>query len=316
MLNVLEAFFRRPILHLIPLGLMLALGAASVLNAEKSYISEGALSVTNTSLLADLTNSQQNAGLNFESPATVTARQINELLGTRDFLDGVIADAGLESMVSAGSLSRDEVRAWTGASADGDSIVRIRATTGNPELSYRLADSTINSYRTWVIDADVAQSTSTETSIESRVAEKQAAADAADNAVREKILEQPDVDIEERSLVDQQEFAILQDNATRAREQLVAAQDALDAAKLTTDQAAAVVEQRIRLLDAPEEPTFAAGGIKKAALSLIIFGVLGCVLSLISVVVSATLDRTIRVPNDVTSKFGVDVLAVVPETSR
>jgi len=34
------------------------------------------------------------------------------------------------------------------------------------------------------------------------------------------------------------------------------------------------------------------------------------------VVLVAALDRTIRVPNDVEAKFGVDVLAVVPETSR
>ena len=49
---------------------------------------------------------------------------------------------------------------------------------------------------------------------------------------------------------------------------------------------------------------------------MILFGVLGAMLSLALVVVSATLDRTIRVPNDITAKFGLDVLAVVPETSR
>ena len=116
--------------------------------------------------------------------------------------------------------------------------------------------------------------------------------------------------------IDQQDFTRLQDNADRAREQLVAAQDQLDAAKLRSDQAAAVVEQRIRVLDTPELPTAPTAGLRKAVISMMIFGVLGCVLSLASVVVAATLDRTIRVPGDVSSKFGVDVLAVVPETKR
>jgi capsular polysaccharide biosynthesis protein len=40
------------------------------------------------------------------------------------------------------------------------------------------------------------------------------------------------------------------------------------------------------------------------------------VLSLALVLVTATLDRTIRVPNDITAKYGLDVLAVVPNMRR
>ena len=48
-------------------------------------------------------------------------------------------------------------------------------------------------------------------------------------------------------------------------------------------------------------------------LTVIIFGVLGTLLALASVIAAATLDRTIRVPCDITAKFGLDVLAVVPD---
>ena len=51
-------------------------------------------------------------------------------------------------------------------------------------------------------------------------------------------------------------------------------------------------------------------------MTLILFGVLGVMLSLALVVVTATLDRTIRIPNDITARFGLDVLAVVPDTKR
>ena len=68
MLNILEAFFRRPILHLLPLILMLGLGVASVVNMKQQYRSVGTLSVTNESLLADLTNAASTAGLDFDKP--------------------------------------------------------------------------------------------------------------------------------------------------------------------------------------------------------------------------------------------------------
>jgi capsular polysaccharide biosynthesis protein len=315
MLNFLEAFFRRPVLHLLPVVLMLAVGVASVLNIKQQYGSVGTLSVTNESLLADLTNASQSA-VSFESAATVTARQINELLRTDQFLNDVVSDAGVGDLVKQGLLTLDQVRAWTSAAADGDNIVRVGAVTRSPELSYRLSDATINSYRDWVVEADVNQSTTTETSLEARVAEKQAAADAADAAVRAKILEQPDVEIKERSLVDQQDFLRLQDASDRAQAQLVQAQDALDAAKLQTDQASAVVAQRLRVLDAPAVPLAPNGRIRQAAMTMLVFIFLGLVLSLVSVIISASLDRTIRVPNDITSRFGVDVLAVVPNTAR
>ena len=70
------------------------------------------------------------------------------------------------------------------------------------------------------------------------------------------------------------------------------------------------------MLDEPEPALAPQGRLKKAAITMIVFGVLGTILSIVTVVVSATLDRTIRVPNDITSKFGVDVLAVVPDTAR
>jgi capsular polysaccharide biosynthesis protein len=315
-LNVLEAFFRRPVLHLLPLILMLGVGVASVVNMKQQYRSVGTLSVTNESLLADLTDATQSGGIGIDNPATVTARQINELLRTDDFLDEVVEDAGLTSLVESGSITRDKVRAWTGALADGESIVRVGATSESPELSFRLADATIKSYKDWVIASDVSQSTTTETSLETRVAEKQAALDAANTAVADKILEQPGTEIEDRSPIDRQEIERLQGLAVRANDQLVAAEDALDAAKLSTDQAAAIVEQRLQVLDEPAPALAPEGRLKNAAITMIVFGVLGIILSIATVVVSATLDRTIRVPNDITSKFGVDVLAVVPDVAR
>ena len=51
--------------------------------------------------------------------------------------------------------------------------------------------------------------------------------------------------------------------------------------------------------DPPDTPFAPEPRLKKAVLTLVIFGVLGLLLSLASVIVAATLDRTIRVPGDI-----------------
>ena len=107
-----------------------------------------------------------------------------------------------------------------------------------------------------------------------------------------------------------------QDAADRAQAQLQQSQDALDAARLQTDQAAAVVNQRLKVLDSPEVPVAPAGRLQGAVLTGAVFFFLGLVLSLASVIISSFLDRTVRVPNDITSRYGVDVLAVVPNIAR
>jgi capsular polysaccharide biosynthesis protein len=77
-----------------------------------------------------------------------------------------------------------------------------------------------------------------------------------------------------------------------------------------------VVTRQLRTIDEPPMPTFPTAGLRKAAMTIGMFGVLGAMLSLGTVVLAATLDRTIRIPNDVSAKFGVEVLAVVPSARR
>ena len=96
--------------------------------------------------------------------------------------------------------------------------------------------------------------------------------------------------------------------------QLVAAQDALDTAKVQTDQAAAIVDQRLQVLDPPEQPVRPPADCRRrgddTCSSSVCSG--SCCRSSRSSC-PRSLDRTIRVPNDITGRFGVDVLAVVPE---
>ncbi len=315
MLNILEAFFRRPILHLLPLALMLILAVATVVAGSKEYRAAGTLSVTNTSLLAELTNSPTTA-TGFETAAAVSARQVSELLGTNAFLERIEENADLTALVEQGLITRGDIAADITATADGDNIVRVSSSSNDPELSFRLAAATIESYQGWLVDALRSQGESTEAALTTQRDQKQAAVDEASQQLTAFIDENPDLPITERSVEAQFRYEQLTANYERAQEALDEKQVALDQATLQTAQAPDIVNQRVQVLDEPEAPLAPEGRLKKAVLTVAVFGVLGVLLSLASVVLAAGLDRTIRVPNDITARFGVDVLAVVPNASR
>ena len=131
---------------------------------DKEYRAAGTLSVTNTSLLAEFTNSPTTA-TGFETAAAVSARQVSELLGTNAFLERIEQNADLTELVEQGVITRGDIAADITATADGDNIVRVSSSTNDPELSFRLADATIESYQGWLVDALRSQGESTEAAL-------------------------------------------------------------------------------------------------------------------------------------------------------
>jgi uncharacterized protein involved in exopolysaccharide biosynthesis len=316
MLNILEAFFRRPWLHLMPLILLCALGAASVLSMTPQYRSVGTLNATGESLLNDLTEAANTPGLTFDPPAVVTARQINQLLTTDFFLTKVAQAAGLGTAIDNGTLLKVQIRDYTGASADGDNLVRVGSTSRDPELSERLAKATMTSYVDWVVESEVSESTGSADFLAQQVSETEADVDAAWNDVQQYLLDHPLAENEDAPLAERLPLQRLRDVLNRAEDRHDQALNSRDAAELATAQARVVVQQRLQTVDAPEIPPSPEPRLRKAALTLFLFAAVGAVLSLALVVMTATLDRTIRVPNDITAKFGLDVLAVVPDKRR
>jgi uncharacterized protein involved in exopolysaccharide biosynthesis len=316
MLNILEAFFRRPWLHLLPLILLCALGAASVLSMTPQYRSIGTLNATGESLLNDITEAANTPGLSFDPPAVVTARQINQLLTTDFFLTRVAEEAGLGTAIKDGTLLKAQIRDYTGASADGDNLVRISSTSRNAELSERLARATMTSYVDWVVESEVSESTGSADFLEVQVKETQADAQAAWDEVERYILANPAAETDEGGLAERLELQRKREFANRAEDRHEQALNARDAAELATAQARIVVQQRLQTVDEPEIPVAPQPRLRKAVLTMFLFGAVGAMLSLALVVMTATLDRSIRVPNDITAKFGLDVLAVVPDKHR
>lgn len=317
LLNLLEAFFRRPWLYLLPIVLALAWGGASALSGEKEFRSIGTINATAESILGDLTQAANAPGFTFETPASVTSRHVNELLRTREFLQVVIQEMGLLTEGQRPDpLLLDTVRKSVGAFADGDNLVRIAATTEDPELSQRLAEATMNSYRQWIIDNDIAQSTEAEQFFVNLVEETEAELREAQQALNEYALAHPVDDELTRPLPQRIEIQSLQAVVDRAALQYQSALDKRDEARLASAQARTVVEQRLQVVDEPEVPFAPEPRLRKAVMTVGIFAVLGTMVSVALLVVAAMLDRTVRVPADVEVRLGVEVLAIVPASGR
>ena len=311
-LNFLEAFFRRPWLHLLPLILMLALGAASGFSTKQEFTSTGTITAESSTVIGDLTQSN-NQGFNFDTPATVVARNINELLRTTNFLNVVAGKLQADATDSQKALLREVIAKDVGAGADGDQLVRISSTSERADLSFRLADAVIRSYVETVKANNIAQSDQAVQFFQAQVAEADTARKAAQAQLDKFLVDNGLTEAVQIPAQQQQQINNLQADVDRAESQYDAKLDSLDQAKLASNSAATEVDQRLRVTDPPEQPEAPQPRLKSAVLKLAVFGVLGLLLSLASVIVAATLDRTIRVPGDITAKFDLDVLAVVPD---
>src|SRR5687768_4554554 len=70
-LNILEAFFRRPWLHILPIILLVALGAATAFSKTEEFRAVGTITAEDSTVIGDITQSG-NGGFGFVSPAEAT----------------------------------------------------------------------------------------------------------------------------------------------------------------------------------------------------------------------------------------------------
>lgn len=314
LLHLLETFFRRPILFLLPLILLSALGVMTAMSADEKFRSIGVLNASSGSLLSEITENE--GGFGYERPSVVTARSINQLLGTGLFLNGIIEESGMNEAVEGGLLSHDEVRSSISAEASGDTLVAISASTAVPEWSQRLAAATLNGFRDYVVDNDVADATVRIETYDGLVEESQQRFDGANTALEEYVVAHPEPLTGERPVTEALAISRLTSDVTRAEDALLESQSSLTDAELAREVSATVVGRQLRVLDEPALPTSATSGVREKALTVGMFVVLGLALSIASVVLATVLDRSIRVPSDLSGRFGLEVLGVVPSARR
>jgi hypothetical protein len=313
-LNVLEAFFRRPWLHLLPLILLSALGVASAMNQDREFRSVATLSATDQSLLSQVT-ATNNTPFTRETPAERAAGQIQLFLNMERFQRSVAATAG-EAIGGPDDPKLGEIRDAISTAVVGDGLVQVSATTRDTDLSRRLADATVTTYIDYVAKTSVKVGTDTKQATAKLVSDAEAERKKADDAVTDYLTLHPNAAGTNAPPLLAHELHTREVEYDRANDRYSDARTAQAHATAEAATASDVVRQQLALVISAVAPPSPESGTRGAILTVVVFVVLGILLSLASAVVSATLDHTIRVPEDVKARYGLDVLAVVPDAQR
>ena len=308
-------FFSKPVLFLLPALVVTSIGGYLATSTPDEYESIGVLSVSSETFLDVLTDSRSNT-FSYESPAVTTARQFNELIQTDQFATSVIDGAGLGDERAAGSFTVDDFRTNTYASASGQSLVDIVAIADDPERARLLAVSSISAFKNFIIASEVLGTDVAENFYDEQLTSRKAEVDLANKNLREFLAANPEPinPGDARDIGEQLEITRLNDLLAQAQARFDGAFDNREAARLATLQSSADINQRFRTLDEPVAPDVPQSGLKALATTMILYAILGLLLSIGAVALATVLDRSIHSANDL-ERLGADVRAVVPRTA-
>lgn len=298
---------------LLPVVVFSMIGVLALRGDEPTYRSTGVLSVTGQTLLAELTAVRSADGFGWETPGTVTARRINELLGTDEFASDVARRAGLDDELRVGAFELDDLRQTVGASGAGANLVRVAATAVVPEQAVRLVDATFSSFIDWSVSGDIGQSTAAEgffADLERAYADDVA---EARTALEEYLARNPEPADGERTPLEQAEIDRLTSALQLGQDRYAAAVAGVNDARLAAEQSLTDIAQRLRVVDQPRLPAAPESDLTDRVLAAGMWIVVGLALMAALVLGAALLDRSLRTPAEVERVLGLDHLGSVPE---
>jgi uncharacterized protein involved in exopolysaccharide biosynthesis len=317
-LRLLDSYFRRRWLNLLPFVLMLALAGVSFVLAEPQYISHGTIYVQRTSLLSSLTQIRDDA-FSWSSPTQIAMNELNELLQTEAFMRSVIQKTDLEANMSSGpdavSTTIDLVRKALSVQMVGDNLIQISVKNKNPQLAQQLAAATIDAYSLWKLNSDRQESVVAQSFFAAVIPPYQKDLQQARAAMQSYLEDHPVPLRGERVPEEQLQIAQLQAAIDLASRRLESALEKEENARLAQSQAESSVRQNYLVIDAPTLPLKPETSLKERALAAVIFVVLGIMLTVGGIVGGALLDRSFRFPIDVLNSLELPVLAIIPDVS-
>lgn len=315
-LRILESYFRHRFLYLIPILLLAAAGAVSILTAEARYIAEGIIYVQKESFLGTLTN-VRDVPYTYNSPAQETAAQIMELMQTDAFVRSIIQDTMLEEEMNKGEAVvaevMDNVRRSIWTQPIGNNQVAIYSTRTDPVLAAELSNAVIERYVLWQINLDQVQSKAAEDFMDELVVNYGAELEQARENLRIYLEDHPEPLRGDRPEVQQLEVDRLQGLLGLAGQRYSRALEQQEGARLATAQAEADIRQTYFVVDAPVIPRDPAVSLRQQAMNGVVFVIVGGILAAVAVAGAAFLDRSLRFSLDVEHGLGLPVLSMVPD---
>jgi uncharacterized protein involved in exopolysaccharide biosynthesis len=322
-LRLLESYFRHRWLYLLPIVLMTAAAIAYYLLLKPVFIARGVFYVQQESLLTSIT-SLRDVGYTWETPAQTTSGEFSELLQTDAFVRSVIERTDLEAEMPKGTevvqQTIEEVRESVWLSTLGNNQIRIQAQHESPSLSQQLVTATFDTFLQWKINADRNEGQVAADFLVGLVADYKVELETARQTLNEYLIAHPEPLRGDRPAIEALEIRRLESEINLAQDRYSSALDKDEDARLSVAQAANAIRQTYFLIDAPEIPTEPGTSLKEIVINMLIFMVVGVILSIVGIVGGALLDRTLRFPIDVSYGLRLPVLTEIrnltPKKSR
>jgi hypothetical protein len=311
-----ETFFRRWFLFLVPFVLLLALGVQSVATAKKEYVSKGVLYVESETLLSKLTGTDPAPNNGFETPAQAANTRLSSLLGTDEFIRSIVDRAGLTDAVNGGLLTLGGVRSSIGTTPSSPNTLHVGGQHADPQIAFRLATATIDSFIQWVIDRSLTDSAAAEKFFQEQATTYKVDRDTTQAALQQWLKVHLEPLVGTRPAGDEIELSRLQAEANAAEKRYTDTLGKADDARLASAQTRSNVAGRLRLVDAPKVSAVSTLTKKKLVIQFAMFMFLGLALSGAAVFVGTVTDKSFRSPEEIRERLGVPLLAVIPESRQ
>jgi hypothetical protein len=316
--RLVNRFFRRWYLYVVPVALFVAMGMYSASNITSEFSSYARLSATANPYVTQSEIRGTEIG-SFESAAAGTARLINEQIQTDAFIDDVAGRAGLSDALEQALITRDDIRSRTDANADaaGENNLRIEASWADPDTAFLMVEATITGYSDYLaqialVDSDEAVQFWTERRTDAR-----AEAQVAEDELTSYLTQLPPIpDGQERDTAQVLNIQRLNSSLDRALEAERAAQSAIDEADFAASQALSDSSRQLLLVDAPAVASFPGPVRRDQAQSVVMFTLLGFVFSFAALLIGTHLDRSIRSRSQLGQAAGTALVAAVPRIKQ
>ena len=314
-LRILESYFHHRWLYLLPIVLMWAVAAISI-SAAPLYLARGVMYVEQESVLSSLI-SVRDTNISWETPADQTSLEIGELLQTDAFIRAVIHGTKLEEHMNEGTIVVDQimtdVREDVWADAPGNNQVRVAATHNDPVIAYQLVDATIENYTLWKINANRAEIVSAHEFFSDLLDQYDSELGIARRDLEYYLTINPAPARGNRPDIEVLALSRLQSDLESADARYADTLTLKDNAELALSQAESSVRQTYFYIDAPRIPEEPATTLMDTAIKIVIFTIVGVILSAIGILGGMLLDRSFRFPIDVQYGVHLPVIAAVPD---
>jgi Mrp family chromosome partitioning ATPase/capsular polysaccharide biosynthesis protein len=314
-LRLLDTFFRRKWLYLLPLMFLVGVGLLNAATMERSYRSTGTLYVERETFLASLT-AVRGGEVGWDTPARHYNTKLAALLQTDAFIEEVADSAGVDAgdYASQGEMLfevRQAIVSWPA----GTNLLRVAVDHPDAQTAHRLAQSVVDTFTQWQIDADVSESSAAEQFLSELIVQYEREVAFARDLLDDYLAETEPVADQQRTLAEQIQIDRLTADVALAESRLFTALGKEEEARLATAQTEGNVRQQVRFVDLPAVPAAPEPILRHAAQQLVVFAVIGSILSMAALAVATALDRSVSNESDVRDRLNAGLLGSVPEVA-